>query len=95
MGAFKISRTDPRHEATEAGTGFFDGVFGSRFKQAMIAFHASMTFANPFAGEFAITNFLKDFLHGFFSTGIDNAGSATDVPVFGGFGDGKSHSCDA
>lgn len=92
--ALKIPRTDPGHEATETGTGFFDGVFGPRFEQAMVAFHAGVTFANPFAGEFTVPNFLEDLLHRFFSTGIDDAGSATDVPVFGGLGDGKAHSCD-
>ena len=94
LGALKIPRTDPGHEATEAGTGFFDGVFGPRLEQAMVALHAGVTFANPFASEFTITNFLEDFFHGFFGTGIDDAGSATDVTVFGGLGDGKAHSCD-
>ena len=94
LGALKIPRTDPGHEATEAGAGFFDGVFGPCLEEAMVALHAGVTFVNPLAGEFAVTNFLEDFLHGFFGTGVDDAGSATDVPVFSGFGDGKAHSCD-
>ena len=94
LGALKISRANPGHEATEAGAGFFDGVFSPRLEQAMVALHASVTFANPFASEFTVTNFLEDFFHGFFGTGVDDAGSATDVSVFGGLGDGKAHSCD-
>ncbi len=84
LSALKIPRTDPGHEATETGTGFFDGVFGPCIEEAMVALHAGVAFVNPFAGEFAVTNFLEDFLHGFFGAGIDDAGSATDVPVFGG-----------
>lgn len=94
LGALKIPRTDPGHEATEASTGFFDGVFGPCLEEAMVALHAGVTFVNPFPGEFAVTNFLEYFLHGFFGAGIDDAGSAADVPVFGGLGDGKAHSCD-
>ena len=84
LGSLEIAAADPGHEATESGTCFLNGVFFTFFEEGVVALHSGPAFTDPFPGKLAVTNFLEDFLHGFFGTGVDDARPTADVPVFGG-----------
>ena len=95
MGALEVPATDPGHQAAEAGTGFLDGVLLALLEQLVIALHAGAALLDPFAGKLPVADLLEDGLHGLFRPTIDHTGTAGDVAVLGGFGNGEAHTGDA
>ena len=95
LGSLEIAAADPRHEATESGSGFLNGMLFAFFEEGVVALHSGAAFTDPFPGKLAVTNFFQDRLHRFFGSGIYDARASGNVTIFCSFRDGEAHARDS
>ena len=86
---------DPFHHFAEFAAGDFDGVVFVGVVEFVEEGFAGFVFGHPLAGKLAGLDFAEDLFHFGFGGGGDDAGSAGEVAVFGGVGDGVAHVVEA
>lgn len=83
LGSLDVPFFDPGHEGAEAGTDFFDRVFGSFFEEGVVIFASGFVFGDPAAGEFPGLDFLEGLLHAGLDGGVNDFWSDGHIAVFG------------